>query len=432
MKVVAFLPAKGTSSRVQNKNIKLLDGKPLFLHALEMLSSCDFLDEVYLDTESEEVISLASEVDCKVLRRDKKLADNKTDGNVLFLNEVKQVDADIYVQMLCTSPFIEKSTIEQGVNLLKEKEEYDSVVLVRNEKLYTWSEGQPNYNINHIPNSVELSFTTIETMGLYIIRKTAALETNRRIGNTPYLLNVKPLEAFDVNWPEDFEMAELIAAGRREKSRKLLANIRNQITSCLLSDLLDDFGYKNQVVKGLSPNFESRKIFGRAKTLKLRELKEGEDFKGIYNALYSYETIVPDDIIVVENELKDYAYFGELNANLAIRSGAGGVIVNGMTRDVEQVRALGLTVFSQGKTCQDVRCRATTESFNKTIQLNGVLVKPNDLIFADAEGVVVIPQNIEQQVINEIYKRISTEKKIIFDISRGANVDDLTKKYGFF
>ena len=53
MKIVAFLPVTGTSSRIENKNIKLLDGKPLFLHTLEKLSSCSFIDEVYLDSESE-------------------------------------------------------------------------------------------------------------------------------------------------------------------------------------------------------------------------------------------------------------------------------------------------------------------------------------------------------------------------------------------
>lgn len=65
MKVVAFVPAKGSSSRIESKNVKLLDGKPLFLHTLEKLVQCDFIDEVYLDTESDEIIALASEVPCK-------------------------------------------------------------------------------------------------------------------------------------------------------------------------------------------------------------------------------------------------------------------------------------------------------------------------------------------------------------------------------
>lgn len=432
MKVVAFLPAKGSSSRIQSKNMKLLDGKPLFLYTLEKLVNSGLFDEVYLDTESKDVVEAASEINCKILQRDPSLASNKTDGNQMFLNEVNHVNADIYVQILCTSPFIEIETIRKGIEVLKGDMAFDSAVLTRKEKLYTWNKTGPQYDINSIPNSVDLEDTIIETMGLYIVKRDAALATSRRIGNSPYLLEANPLEAIDVNWPEDFELANLIAAGKREKSRKLLGNIKNSLTSCILSDLLDDLGYPNQVIKGLKANITGSKLLGRAKTLKLRKLKEGESFKGIYDALNSYETIVPNDIIVVENETPDFAYFGELNANLAIRSGASGVIVNGMTRDNEEVVSTGLPVFAKGYTCQDVRKRATTESFNKTIRLGDTIVEPDSLVFADDEGVIVIPKHVEHSVMEEIFKRTANEKKILNEIASGIDVDTLTKNYGFF
>lgn len=432
MKVVAFLPAKGSSSRIESKNIKLLDGKPLFLHTLEKLVNSGLFDDVFLDTESQEIIDIASEVDCRILKRDPSLASNKTDGNQMFYNEVCHVDADIYVQVLCTSPFIEIETIKNGIELLKSNQNFDSAVLIRKERLYTWNDKGPNYNIESIPNSVDLGDTIIETMGLYIVKHDAAFKTKRRIGNTPYLLEASPLEAIDVNWPEDFKLANLIAAGKREKSRKLLGNIKNHLSSCMLSDLLDDLGYPNQVVKGLKPNISGAKLLGRAKTLKLRKLREGESFKGIYDALHSYATVIPNDIIVVENEVPDYAYFGELNANLAIRSGASGVIVDGVTRDHEEVSSTGLPVFARGYSCQDVRKRATTDSFNKTIHLNGIEVEPECLIFADSEGVIVIPKKIEGKVIDEVYKRAANEKKILAEISEGVDVRTLTQKYGFF
>ena len=53
MKVVAFLPAKGSSSRIESKNMKLLDGKPLFLHTLQKLVDSNLFDEVYVVTDSE-------------------------------------------------------------------------------------------------------------------------------------------------------------------------------------------------------------------------------------------------------------------------------------------------------------------------------------------------------------------------------------------
>ena len=432
MKVAAFLPAKGSSMRLENKNLRLLDGKPLFLHMLDKLAAADFIDEVYLDTESEDIIAAASETNVRIMRRSPELASNKTDGNQLFINEVLHCDADICIQVLGTSPFIELETIRRGLDAIKNSNEYDSAVLVRRDRLYTWTNNKPGYDFKRIPNSIDLPETTIETMGLYIVKRDIALKTRCRIGEHPYLIEATPLEATDVNFPDDFNFAELIAAGKREKERRLIGNIKNQLTSSILSDLLDDLGAPNQVIKNLHPTIDDAKIFGRAKTLKLRRLNPGEDFRGIYNALNSYETIIPNDVIVVENEVPEYAYFGELNASLAIRSGAAGVIVNGTTRDTREVKATGLPVFSSGTSCQDVRKRATVESFNKTIELQGVTVKPNCLVFADAEGVVVIPFQLEAAIMKEIYKRIAIEKRILVDICMGCNVAEITEQHGFF
>ncbi len=432
MKVAAFVPAKGSSARIENKNVKLLDGKPLFLHTIDKLLACGFIDEVWLDTESEDVISLASERDIKVLRRDPALASNKTDGHQLFMNQVEHCDADICIQVLGTSPFIEPETIARGVEALKSGTEHDSAVLVRKDKQYTWANGKPAYPVERIPNSVDLPDTVIETMGLYIVPRSTALALRRRIGNRPLMLEASPLEAVDVNWPEDFALAELIAAGLRERDRRLLNNVKGLLSSPMLSDILDDHGYPNQIIKGMTPNIPSAKVLGRARTLRLRALRDGEDFRGIYTALQSYASVVPNDVIMVENEVGQYAYFGELNANLAIRSGAAGVVVGGKTRDSTDVLRLGLPVFATGYSCQDVRKRATLDSVNRRIEIEGVTIHPDDLVFCDREGVVVIPRAIERSVLDAAYRNASNEKRIIIDISTGVPVDTLTRDYGFF
>jgi CMP-N-acetylneuraminic acid synthetase len=121
MKVAAFLPVKSTSERIHNKNITLLNGKPLFLHTLEKLMKCSFIDEVYLDTEKDEIYEMAQYTGCKYSRRDPAFATNKTDGHSLFYNEAIKVEADIYIQILCTSPFIEIATIKKGIDILQNK-----------------------------------------------------------------------------------------------------------------------------------------------------------------------------------------------------------------------------------------------------------------------------------------------------------------------
>lgn len=431
MKVVAFLPAKGNSERVENKNIKLLDGKPLFLHNLEKLVDCDFINEVYLDSESDMIFELASEVDCKFVHRDPLLATNKTDGHQLFYNEAKQVDADIYIQLLGTSPFIKKETIKKGIDILIKKPEYDSVVLVRKEKQYLWQGNQPVYDKFHIPNSFNLDDTVIETMGLYIVRKSVVLEQHMRFGDKVFLLDADALEAIDVNYPDDFELASYIAAGMREKERQLLRNMGQILTSCILSDVLDDMKI-NGVIRGLQLNMPDKKMLGRAKTLKLRLLKDGEDFTGIYDALESYNTIVPSDVIMVQNECNEYAYFGDLNANMALRAGAVGAVIGGKTRDYSAVKALNFPVFSTGYSCADVRKRATTDSYNKTICIQGVDVRPGDLVFGDNDGVVVIPKKYENEILNRAFESIEKEVKVRASITTGMQANHIVGKIGAF
>jgi CMP-N-acetylneuraminic acid synthetase/regulator of RNase E activity RraA len=433
MKIVAFLPVKGNSERIANKNIKILDGKPLFIRALDKLLACSFIDKVYLDTESDHIIELANEKKCLILKRDPNLASNKTDGHKLFYNEVAQVEADIYIQMLSTSPFIHPDTIKKGIDILSNSDEFDSVVLVKKDKQYTWDfeTRKTNYDFQNIPNSIDLKDTIIETMGLYIVKKNAAQNLRRRIGEKPFLLEATALEAIDVNYPEDFELANFIAAGIRENERKLFRNISYQLNSALLSDILDDLKFENQIIKGLNLNLEGRKLLGRAKTLKIKEKKE-QDTSSIYDALLTYQTIVPNDIILVENELPSYAYFGELNANLAIRAGAIGAIIGGNTRDNTFVKQLNFPVFSEGYNCQDIKNRGTVESFNKKIRIKGVEINHEDLVFADSEGVVIIPKEIEKIVLEKAKDVIKKENNIVSEVSEGIDVLDIRSRYGDF
>ena len=431
MKIVAVVPAKGNSDRIPSKNSQLLDGKPLFINMLEKLIKCPSIDEVWLDTDSEQFIDIASELPIHIMKREPQLASNTTDGNALFLNEVSHIDADIYLQVLCTSPFIEIQTIEDTLATLINNPAYDSAVMVKKEKQYLWNNNQPSYDIEHIPNSVDLNDTIIETMGMYIMYRDHALTLKRRIGNNPYLIYATPIEAIDVNWTEDFQLANLIAAGIREQENHLLQNISASISSAILSDILDELGYPNQVIKKLKP-YTPTKIFGRAKTLKLRKKHQDESPAGIYNALNTYKYIVPNDIIIVENEISDYAYFGELNANLAIRAGAIGTIIDGVTRDSQNVANLNYPVFSKGYNCQDVKNRAVVEHFNKTITLDNVTVEPNCLVYADNEGIVIVPQQVEHQVIERALTLTRNERHILNDISNDIHVDELVAKYGFF
>ncbi len=438
MKVYAFVPAKGTSERVESKNMRFLDGERLFIRALKTLLKCKQIDKVFLDTESEDMYKLADYLPIEFMKRDPQLANNKTDGHKMFLNEVNSYpDADIYVQMLCTSPFIKPETIDNAIIKLKNNNNFDSAILMKKDKFYFWEDNKPKYNINHIPNSKDLPETIIESMGLYIVKKDTAIKYKRRYGEQPLLVFGTSEELIDVNTTEDLQFAEIFAKGQRNKQNQQLQLIKHFVSSPALSDLLDDMKLeKNEncgaVINKYTCNIKGCKLLGRANTLKLRKLRENEDFRGIYNALASYEGIADNDIIVVENEANDYAYFGDLNARLAIRSGASGAIIDGATRDKNATVQLGFPVFASNYNATDVRRRATLDYINKPIKINNIIINPGDLIFADECSVVVIYQKYEKEVIQRVLETFRNEKDIINDIFEKKAVQQIIIDRGTF
>ena len=438
MKVYAFVPAKGTSERVENKNMRFLDGERLYVRALKTLLRCKEIDKVFLDTESEEMYSLCDYLPIQFMKRDPALANNKTDGHRMFMNEVEtNPDADIYVQMLCTSPFIAPETIDSVVRSLKADERHDSAILMRSEKCYGWKDGRPEYDIHHIPNSKDLPPTITETMGLYVQRRESALRTRRRYGDHPLFVYAAPAEQVDVNTPEDLAFAEIVAKGIRSAKNRRLEMVKHLLTSSAMSDVLDDLKVEigedcGAVLSGWTTNAGSRRIIGRASTLRLRRLGPGEDFNGIYKALDSYKGMTDNSIICVENEVAECAYFGGLNARLAIRAGAVAAIVDGKTRDAAETAQLNFPVYSRGYNAQDVRRRATLDYVDKPVRIGGARVSPGDLIFIDDCAAVVIYQKHEDVVLNRVCATFENETNISSAIFSGESADALVRKFGAF
>ena len=134
----------------------------------------------------------------------------------------------------------------------------------------------------------------------------------------------------------------------------------------------------------------------------------------------------------MENEVSECAYFGGLNARLAIRSGAVAAIIDGATRDERDTAQLDFPVYARGFNPQDVRRRATVDCMQKPIHLGGAKVSPGDLIFIDDCAVVVIYQEHEAEVISRVCKTFASEKEISSDIMHGLGTDNIVANHGDF
>lgn len=428
MKVVAFVPAKGSSERIPNKNLSILDGEYLFKRKLRQLLDCALIDEVVLDTDSDEIAALAADLPVRRLSRPAELASNATDGHALFAWECSQVEADLYIQTLCTAPYVGPDTISRAIHALRTRPSYDSLVGVTAEKQYLWQEGRPAYGEGIIPNSVDLPATTVESMSLYLVKR-EALHLERRFGERPLLFPLSPTEAVDVNWPEDLQLAELIAAGVRSHENLMLSALAPYVTSAMLSDITRELGKQCTLPKEIRGQ---GRMLGRAKTLMLDKPGPDESWTGIYDALQSYQFVRPGDIILVENRVPDHAYFGNLNAQLAIRAGAVGAVIDGVTRDQDDVKRLGLPVYSRGHYCVDIKFEGTLRSINMPIRIGNVTIENGDYVFADSDGVVVIPSK-DWTVIKElVLKGIEKEWRVGMSVALGVPPMDIFRKIGEF
>ena len=436
MKIVAFVPAKGTSERVADKNMRILDGEHLFKRKLRQLLDCPRIDEVCLDTESDALAELASDLPVSVLKRPAALASNATDGHEMFAWEAAQrPDADLWIQVLCTAPFVTAETLTRALDTLLVDPEADSLVAVTRAKQYCWDGASPAYGTGRVPNSIDLPATVVEAMSLYIVRNTGTGPATRRFGARPILFDLNPTEAIDINGETDLTLAETMAAGIRSREVARFRAMLPHLNSPVLSDIAKERGMRVVLPRALRPT-SGGKFLGRAKTLELTALlrrpdrSEGGAWNGIYGALQSYRFVRPGDVIMVATDVPEHAYFGDLNANLAIRSGAVGAVIDGATRDTADVRALGLPVYARAQTCDDIKYEGTTKAMNRPIAIGGVPVRNDDVVFADEDGVVVVPREDWDTIEQAAWGVLENEGRIRMQAARGRDVDDILRDCG--
>lgn len=157
-----------------------------------------------------------------------------------------------------------------------------------------------------------------------------------------------------------------------------------------------------------------------------------ERWQGIYDALDSYQFIRPGDVIMVENRVKDCAYFGNLNAQLAMRAGAVGAVIDGVTRDCEDVRRLAFPVFARGHYCVDIKFEGTLRSMNQPICIGKTPVRNGDYVFADYDGVVVIPSGKWETVREFALKAIEKEFRVGMSVALGVPPKQILNELGAF
>lgn len=210
MKTVALIPIKMESKRIPQKNIKpFFDGTPLMSFIQQACLDSGVIDETYIYCSNDDVIPYVLP-GVKYLNRPKYLDGDDINANDFIREFMESVDGDIYVNAHTTSPFAKPSTIAELVNKVASRE-YDSAFCVETIRTFMWENGKPiNFDPDHFPRTQDLPQIFAETSIAYVFRKETFQRFNRRLGERPYIKEVGRIEAMDIDYPEDFEIANAI------------------------------------------------------------------------------------------------------------------------------------------------------------------------------------------------------------------------------
>ena len=209
-KIVAIIPIKQNSQRVKNKNFKKVNNIPLYELTLKKLKKCNF-DEVYVDTDSDEIKKYCVKNKINIIHRLKSLSKNTANGNDLLNYHAKIIDADYYFQLFITAPLIKISSINNCISILKKSKKHDSILTVQSLYTWFWFKKKPvNYNPKILPRSQDAQPVIVETTALYGIKKSSLKKRRCRIGLNPFFYELSEKECIDLDNKKDFDYLNYI------------------------------------------------------------------------------------------------------------------------------------------------------------------------------------------------------------------------------
>jgi len=215
------------------------------------------------------------------------------------------------------------------------------------------------------------------------------------------------------------------------KTLHSLETIQEKLFSAVISDALDSVGYHKQ-----SPNVAFKaytgtdKLVGRCKTTLWADMYQ-DDPNPYELELKAVDNCQPGDILIAAaNGSIRSGIWGELLSTAAQNSGCHGVIVHGAVRDVAQMCEMKFPVFATATSIYDSLNRQRVIDIDIPVEIGGVIFTPGALIFCDKDGIVVIPQEVEREVIERAINKMGAENITRSEIKNGMKATDAYKKYG--
>ncbi|MBS1851506.1 MAG: RraA family protein [Acidobacteria bacterium] len=214
-----------------------------------------------------------------------------------------------------------------------------------------------------------------------------------------------------------------------------LKAVSRELYVAAVCDVLDSLGHRDQAMhqrlRPLLSSYDACGFIGRARTFEWEE-PESVDPKDPYGLeIEAMDTLQAGDVVVHSTDaLGKNAAWGELMTTVAKCRGAVGCVCDSNIRDCAKIVEMQFPVFYAGIRPVDSVGRGRVKAYDVPITCGGVVVHSGDIVFADFDGVVVIPSGLADEVLRLAEERIKKENRSRIDLKNGETLRRTYERYG--
>ena len=224
--ITAFIPARGGSKGIPEKNIKEFAGKPLVVHSIEYALNCSQIDEVVVSTNDDKIAKIARKTGARIVKRPSELSTDKatTESAIHhFFNKFNK-KPDIIVLLQPTSPYRPKGSLERAITHFTENG-FDSLLSITPTHRFFWrvKEDQTTFaEYDYLNRPLRQNMKTenirfIENGSLYIFTRKHFDKTGNRLGGKIGYVEWSEDYSIELDTPSDFDMVEKLFLSNSEK-----------------------------------------------------------------------------------------------------------------------------------------------------------------------------------------------------------------------
>ncbi|MBA1335168.1 MAG: Demethylmenaquinone methyltransferase-like protein [Firmicutes bacterium] len=207
------------------------------------------------------------------------------------------------------------------------------------------------------------------------------------------------------------------------KATKEFVDAFMKLSTPTVSDAMDKLGIRGGC-EGLMPIVVGKKFVGPAFTVKFIPVGTVKTKAGDF-----IDEAKEGDVIVIDNAGRTWCtVWGDILTYVAVKKRIAGTVIDGVCRDVDGIRELDYPMYTKGHFMVTGKDRVMMESMNEPVSICDVQVKPGDLVMADQSGVLIIPIDKAEEILQTAVMINETEEKIIEEIKNGSTLVAARKK----